>query len=104
MVYSDTVFFFPPPAPSLPLTTLLCSLIADTVFFFLMFLFQILSLAIKQLYSIDQLVPLLHEIGVKHCKYAYRGFEPEHWDVFLVINQFLSTNKRFFFPCFFYAY
>ncbi|VDD89755.1 unnamed protein product [Enterobius vermicularis] len=54
---------------------------------------QILSLAIKQLYSIDQLVPLLHEIGVKHCKYAYRGFEPEHWDVFLdAMEQALSDH------------
>uniref|UniRef100_A0A0N5AL91 GLOBIN domain-containing protein n=1 Tax=Syphacia muris TaxID=451379 RepID=A0A0N5AL91_9BILA len=56
---------------------------------------QTLSLAIKNLYSMDQLVPLVYDIGAKHCKYAHRGFEPKHWDVFLdAMEQALSDHIR----------
>ncbi|VDM38879.1 unnamed protein product [Toxocara canis] len=44
---------------------------------------QTLSQAIKNLYHMDNLPPLLYAIGERHCIYAHRGFVPEHWDIFL---------------------
>jgi hypothetical protein len=42
---------------------------------------QTISLTIKNIYHIDTIEPILHDIGKAHCRFAIRGFKPHYWDV-----------------------
>uniref|UniRef100_A0A0N4U5K5 GLOBIN domain-containing protein n=1 Tax=Dracunculus medinensis TaxID=318479 RepID=A0A0N4U5K5_DRAME len=44
---------------------------------------QVLSLAVKNVYHMERLAPLLYNIGEKHVQFIDRGFIPEFWDTFL---------------------
>ena len=41
-----------------------------------------LSLSIVHLHDMNGLKPLLNNIGRAHVRFAKRGFQSEHWDVF----------------------
>ncbi|PIO58803.1 globin, partial [Teladorsagia circumcincta] len=43
---------------------------------------QTISQVVKNIYHMSRLEPYLYGIGQAHCKYADRGFRPDHWDVF----------------------
>ncbi|PIO66131.1 hypothetical protein TELCIR_12168, partial [Teladorsagia circumcincta] len=43
---------------------------------------ETISQVVKNIYHMSRLEPYLYGIGQAHCKYADRGFRPDHWDVF----------------------
>jgi len=47
---------------------------------------QTLAHAVQKIYRLEEVAANVHAIGRRHVKYAHRGFKPEYWDMFQVIQ------------------